>query len=285
MSKLLSTTTLILGLTSTMAFAKINCKEYLDDAQVKINIVESFSQSVRMLEAKVNGLQDKISDRYNMMSSVDVKINAIQASISDLNREKNQLNQSMESGNRQLVSLERDRAQLTTQLTRLERDIANLPASSSVRRQALREAARTRMSIDGISSQIISLNQTLMPISQQVNGITQQISMKRSKLAPLEDEKQSIANIRPTLQSLQQSVQEAQANLQGQDQIQAQNLRALDEAQEKVLMCKTYTVKYPLVLEISKEIYRKGCNKYKVQNFQAEYKAQAEQDALSAICN
>ena len=59
----------------------------------------------------------------------------------------------------------------------------------------------------------------------------------------------------------------------------------LNEAQEKLLMCKTYNVKYPVALEVAKELYKVGCNRYQSGSMQGKHKQDAEAEVISAVCN
>jgi len=166
----------------------------------------------------------------------------------------------------------------------LQRSINNLPASSNARRNALREYKRAEKKLEMLVAEISQLESSVMPTRNQIQSLNQVISSKQVQASNLEATKMDIENMKPSLQMLYKKVADATEELQSQDGVQQMNLKALDEANEKVLMCKTYNVKYPLVLELSKEIYTVGCNKYVFKNYNAEYKAQAEHEAFASIC-
>ena len=70
-----------------------------------------------------------------------------------------------------------------------------------------------------------------------------------------------------------------------QDSIQQNNIKLLNEAQEKVLMCKTYNVKYPISLEVSQRLYAVGCDNYIIGGYKGTHKLDAEAETIATVCN
>ena len=69
------------------------------------------------------------------------------------------------------------------------------------------------------------------------------------------------------------------------DQSQDFNVAQMDKASEKVLMCKTYNVKYPVSLSVSKDLYVTGCENYQLRGYKGINKIAAEQETIISVCD
>lgn len=282
-SKLFST--LVFSLVTTSAVAAVDCKPFKQEAQVKEQIVMDFSYELEKVEKKVQSLESKIADRLLAMDSAQMKINSSVAVMQQIQNEQMGIMDSMQAVEMEIQAKQQEANSLIHTINETQYQINNLPSGSHARRQALRENNRSKKILEKVQDQIVQLGQSIAPQKNRLAQLEQQKHGQQMIIQQAEQEKADIANQKPTLAKLESKKAAAESELINQEAIQKENLKLLDEAQEKVLMCKTYNVKYPLVLDIAKELYQVGCDQYRLRDLNGKHKKDAEAEILATVCN
>lgn len=277
--------TVIVSMITAQALAKVNCKPFKEEAKVKQQIVADFSYTLEKIEKKVLRLESKISDKLSSMDSVQSQINQATSALAQIQNEQMELVDMISIVEADIQIQQTKANRLMQKIEQTQYQIENLPSGSHARRQALRENNRSKKILQKVDEKIERLVQSIEPQQRRISQLEQEKQQQLSMVMAFEAEKNQIANQKPTLNSLTNKKEKAESELINQDMIQQENMSLLNEAQEKVLMCKTYNVKYPIALDVAKEVYAVGCDSYKLRNMQGKHKKDAEQEVLSAVCN
>lgn len=277
--------TLLISAVSVSVYAKVDCKPFKQEAQHNEQIVADFSYELEKIEKKVQRLELKISDKLSAMDSAQLRIDSANSVIHQISLQQSGIIQSVQSVESDIQSKQIEANGLIQTINETQYQIDNLPPRSHARRQALRLNNRSKKILEKVQEDIVQLRQSIAPQRAHLAQLDQQIMEQQQVKQIAVQEKTQIANTKPTLSRLQQRKQVAESELINQDAIQQENLRLLGEAQEKVLMCQTYNVKYPTALKIVKRIYKAGCENYQLRNFENPYKADTEAEVLSQLCN
>lgn len=285
MSKFVKATSLLLATMSLSAMAKVNCEPFKAEADMKADIVNNFNETIIKLETKAQQMQIKVEDRLAMISTVDGKIQNTQAAIEQIKQDSQNIRISMRDIKASLDSALATEQDLISQISSLDYQIRTAPAGSNARRAAMREKKRTEKKLEKLSQTISQIQYEIAPMQDSLQSLKMQKQDALAVLAQLDSEKIEIENMRPTLDSLIRKKNKAQDEVAMADQSQEANIAQMEEANEKVLMCKTYNVKYPVSLEVSKELYTVGCENYQLKGYKGPFKKMAEQETLNAVCN
>lgn len=276
---------LLISAVSVSVYAKVDCKPFKQEAQLHEQIVADFSYELEKVEKKVQRLELKISDKLSAMDSAQIKIDSATSAIEQISIQQSGIMQSVQGVENDIQSKQIEANGLIQTINETQYQIDNLPPRSHARRQALRLNNRSKKILEKVQGEISQLSQSIAPQRAHLAQLDQQIMDQQQVKQMAIQEKTQIANTKPTLSRLQQRKQTAEAELINQDAIQQENIALLEQAQEKVLMCKTYNVKYPTALNTAKRVYKAGCENYQPRNFQNQYKADAEAEVLSKVCN
>jgi chromosome segregation ATPase len=233
---------------------------------------------------KLTSIEEKINAKLDILEPITFQISQTGQRIESLRVEKQNINASLEADRITIQDKIAEEKQLMQTINRTQADINRLPTSSYARRTALRENMRAKKALERVQATIISLQQNMAPAVNRMAAIDSEIQVKQQLLLKLESDKVAVENEKPTLASLNKIKERTANDLLTSDQTQQQNLVMLDEAQEKVLMCKTYNVKYPIVLDVAREIKQVGCHNYQLRNLEGRYAQDAETEAIDALC-
>jgi chromosome segregation ATPase len=272
------TTTLMLA--SASANAEISCNPMIAEMNAKSDIVANFASDLAQIESKLQRVENKIADKQSSLSSLSSQIQDTKQLISQKEYDKASMIQSINSIAVEKDKLVQENQNLSHLMNQLSVQIQNLPVRSNALREALREKKRAEKMIEANQMKISSLDQQIQPVAATISGLERSIMSSLNKVEVLKSKKNQLANTQPTISSLQSQKEKAQIQLMQSDSIQQSNLVELEVASEKVAMCKTYTVKYPLALKISKEIYEVGCNNFSPKSYSGAYKNQAQAETL-----
>ncbi len=288
MKRLISATTMTLAATlligSANAAQTISCGPMIAEMDAQSDIVANFSKELSKLESKLGRIENKLDDKRNQISQVASDIQNEKQLVSQKENDKVSLVSSIGSIEAEKSALVSENQSLSQLMNQLSMQIDNLPARSNARRVALRERKRSEKLIEANQAKIVFLNGQIQPVMSSISSLERSIMASLSKINVLKDKRNQIKNAQPTLEMLVSKKEQAQIQLLQSDSVQQANLSALEFATEKVEMCKTYTVKYPLALEIAKEIYAVGCDRYVPRNLNGAYKHKAQAETLESIC-
>lgn len=282
MKKIMSIVSLVVA---THSFAAVDCKPFNEDVKIAQSVVDNFQFEVQKLHDKLYNIEGHITDKMRLLDPITSDISMTHSMLDSLKGQKQDLRQSLNSLQAQLDQDLQEEMSLTAQISNLEVQINNMSSRDPSRRNLMREKNRMKKVLEMVQSSIAQKSSAINPMRANLNQIKNHISQKESKLIQLEQDKVIIENQKPKLSALMNSKQNLIQDIANQDQIAQMNLDKLDEAIEKQLMCKTYTVKYDLSLSIAKEIYSVGCNQYQFKNFNGKFKKQAEEETFNSICN
>jgi chromosome segregation ATPase len=284
MSKLIKATAILATLVSVNAMSKVDCKPFKMESDLKTQIVTNFNDTILKLQTKANQMQIKFEDRMSMIAGVDAKINNIQMTLEQIKNDSQNIRISMRDIKSSLDSAIAQEQDLLNLIADLDNQIANAYPGSNNRRNAMREKKRTERKLISISDIVRDLQIQISPMQNQLAGLKAEKQNVISILETLNQEKFAIEDMRPTLNSLIRKKEMAQKDLVDADQNQELNIIQMDEANEKVLMCKTYNVKYPVSLSVSRELYTVGCENYVLKGYNGVNKIAAEQETINAVC-
>lgn len=284
MSKLIVSTTILTTMVSLSAMAKVNCQPYKTEADLKSQVVTNFGETIIKLQVKADTMQEKVDDRMSLLSQADHNISTAQGTISQIKASINSAKIAMKDTKDKLDSALSQEQQILDNMAFYDSQISSLPASSSARRTAMREKKRAEMSLKRLQAVIVDIQFEIAPMQNEVQALKADLNGAKSVLSQLNAEKTSIQQMVPSLNSLIQKESKAKQNLADADQDQQMNIDQMDEANEKLLMCKTYNLKYPVSLEVSKELYAVGCDSYQLKGYKNNFKKMAEQETINAVC-
>jgi len=276
------TTTLLLA--SVSAKANISCQPMVDEMNAQSDVVANFSSELVKLESKLQRVENKLADKRSLISSITLDIQNEKQLISQKENDKASMIQSIASIANEKSGLAHENQGLSQLMNQLSVQIQSLPPRSNAIREVLRERKRTEKMIEANQSKIAFLDQQIAPATSSINSIERSIMSSQSKVQVLMSKRNQLKNIQPTLAMLQSQKENVEIQLLQSDSLQQSNLMQLEVVSEKVLMCKTYKVKYALALSISKEIYEVGCANYVPRPLNGFYKKQAQAEALQEIC-
>jgi chromosome segregation ATPase len=279
------TTTVICTLTTSTAIAAIKCQPLVKDMKAQELLVSDFSYQVNKIEKKLARIESKILEKNNSISVIQSEIDSEKYVIQQKDSDKLSLIDSIQSLEDEKSIVQSTNNSLQNRISSLLVDIEHLPTRSNARRQALREKKRTELKIKANLSKIDLLDDQMYPVIESINHIIGSIENSQAKVLALKDEKRNIKQAAPTMKSLKERKIIEENKLYGQESIQESNLVILADLTEKVDMCKTFKVKYPLSLKIAKEVYEVGCDQYVTKGFQGKYKQDAESETLAKICS
>ena len=285
MSILIKTTAILASLVSVSAMARVNCKPFKMESDIKTQIVTNFNETILKLQTKADRMQIKVEDRMSMVSGVQNKIQSVEATIDQIKADSQNVRISMRDIKASLESVLASEQDLVNLIADLDDQIRRAYPRSTARRNAMREKKRTERKLMNLQGSITDLQIQISPMKSQLAALKVEKQNALSILGTLDLEKLDIEAMKPSLNSLVRKQNKAQADLVDADQNQDINVIQMDEANEKVLMCKTYNVKYPVSLSVSKELYTAGCDNYELKGYQGINKITAEQETISAVCD
>jgi chromosome segregation ATPase len=276
------TTTLLLA--SVNANASISCQPMVAEMNAQSDVVANFSSELAKLESKLQRVENKLADKKSLISSITSDIQNEKQIITQKEDDKASMIQSITSISNEKSDLAFENQSLSQLMNQLTVQIQNLPPRSNAIREALRERKRTEKKIEANQSKIAFLDQQIAPVTSSINSLERLIMASQGKVQVLKSKRNQLKNTQPTLATLQTQKENAEIQLLQSDSVQQSNLNQLEAVSEKVLMCKTYKVKYALALSISKEIYEVGCENYVPKSLNGFYKNQAQTETLQEIC-
>lgn len=269
---------------STQSFAAINCKEYKDDINIAQANVDNFQLELTKLQDQLLRIEDKISDKMRILDPIKFDLQNTQSLITTLMTDKSSLRQELNILEQDLQLNQTQQLDMMNHISSLEIQIDQMSSRNPERRNLMREKNRLKKMLERIDISISQAHSAINPLKSTLKQVRQEIKQNESKLIALEEEKFMVENQVPKLSALINKKVSLNQELSNQDIIAQENLNLLDLAIEKHLMCKTYTVKYQVSLDISKEIYELGCDNYQSKNFRGQFKDQAELETFNAIC-
>jgi len=279
-----SITTILLAMVSLNTSAAVKCQPLVQQMNLQEQLVSDFSYTVLKEQKKLQRIENKIYEKRSQLNQIQSEVDAEKNIIQMKNQDKQSIINSIQSLENQKQSLQIEVGAMMSQMQQLTSEMQNLPARSTALRNLLREKKRTEKKMELKQALVYSLDEQMAPAIQSINTIESSIMNSQSKIQALKQEKKALRAQQPTIQNLKQRKADAEQILSSQNLIQDDNMSYLAVLTEKVDVCKTYKVKYPLSLQIAKEIYEVGCDQYRVQNFQNIYKQQAEQETMNMLC-
>ncbi len=275
----------MISMLATTAIAAVDCKPYKQEAKVKEQIVADFGYELEKVEKKVIALEKKISKKLSKMDNLQVGIEQAISILTQIQDEELQLLDSMAIVEADIQIQQTNANRLIQTIQQTQEKLRNLPAGSHARRQILRENNRAKKKLEKVDEKIVWQTQSIAPQSARLAQIGEEKLMQSDQISSLKAQKAQIAGQKPNLQSLTRKKDRAEAELMDQDLMQQENLKLMSKAKEKVLMCKTYNVKYPIALDVAKEVYVVGCESYQLRDMQGNHKKDAEAEVLASVCN
>ena len=275
----------MISMLATTAIAAVDCKPYKQEAKVKEQIVADFGYELEKVEKKVIALEKKISKKLSKMDNLQVGIEQAISILTQIQDEELQLLDSMAIVEADIQIQQTNANRLIQTIQQTQEKLRNLPAGSHARRQILRENNRAKKKLEKVDEKIVWQTQSIAPQSARLAQIGEEKLMQSDQISSLKAQKVQIAGQKPNLQSLTRKKDRAEAELMDQDLMQQENLKLMSKAKEKVLMCKTYNVKYPIALDVAKEVYVVGCESYQLRDMQGNHKKDAEAEVLASVCN
>ncbi len=288
MSKKLFAPLAVMAIMSTpysMAFAKVDCQPFKQGVQAQQDVVEQMSSVFAKLEAKVETLENKIYDREGMIQSAEFKIQEAAQAISQIIDQQEQVHAQLAHKEAKLSAKQSEQRQFENIIQETQYDINNLPSRSNARRQAMRENMRAKKSLEKVEQKIAQIQQSMQPALNQLGQLQDEKQAAQGMKAQFEMDKQDVLAMKPSLQRLKSKKNKAQQELMAQDSVQQDNLAILAEEEEKVLMCKTYNIKYPKAKKVAKQIYKVGCDNYVFADFNTVHAQDAQQEVFAKICD
>lgn len=166
------------------------------------------------------------------------------------------------------------------------------PGAPQARIRSLEAAISTkRVELARVNSQLASIDNAMQVARSRMPQARNELVRAEREVVVAQRSYNAVASSRPLLADLKNAEVVASRNLARFGQTQGGRLNALNkalaEANENLLMCKTYTVKYPAALEAAQEISRVGCNRYHMPR-EAEgrpFMKDAINEIFKAICN
>lgn len=137
------------------------------------------------------------------------------------------------------------------------------------------------------NARITRMESALQPTNARIAQLMNERRNAEASLAQASNDLAAAQSMTPAIEVLQERVARISERLATQDQVQAGNLAVLAQVEDKLLMCKTYTVKYPTVLEQAREITRVGCRNYQMPR-EAErrpFMRDAINEIFQVMCN
>ena len=270
---------------STQSFAAINCKQFKDEVQSAKAVVDNFGFEVEKLQDKLLRIEDRITDKMALLDPITYEINEKSSLINNLSSDKGQLLNQLQELEGVLIQAQDQESFLLSEISELEIQIDNMSARSSARRTLMRQKNRKKKQLERVQADILVSQQQIGPVNASISAISNEIAQVSIQLSQLEQDQSLIENQKPRLSALVKKKNNNLQEIADQDIIAQENIDILNIALEKQLMCKTYTVKYDLSLDIAKEIYEVGCENYQLRNLNGKFKKQAQEEAFNSICN
>lgn len=281
MKKLVSIVSLVVA---SQSFAAINCKPFKEEVNHAQAVVDSFAGEVLKLQDQLSRVEGHISNKYAQIDPIIADISSSNSLIESLKIQRANIKADIDQLKVQLDQDLITESSLIADIQDLEVQIDMTSPRNPARRQLMREKNRKKKMLERVQISISSQTANIEPLKQSLKSVRQDIQFNKSKVVELEQEKIIVENQAPKLSALLNKKSNLIQDIQQSDVIAQANIANLDLALEKQLMCKTYTVKYDLSLDIAKEIYNVGCDNYQLQGFNGKFKKQAEIETLESIC-
>lgn len=276
---------MMVSVMATTTMAAVDCKPFKEEAKVKNQIVADFSYELEKLEKKVMSIENKMMVKISKMDSVQDSIDQAKSSVEQIEADEAQLSDSISVVEMDIQKQKSKADDLIHTIEETQYQISNLPSRSHARRQIMRENNRAKKILEKVDQKINMLSNSIEPQKLELEQLVEEKMAQVSIVNALKVEKMQIAKQKPTIGALTKRKANAEAELVNQDVIQQENISLANEAQEKVLMCKTYNVKYPVALEVAKELYTVGCENYQTLGMKGKHKQDAESEVVSAVCD
>jgi chromosome segregation ATPase len=285
MTKLLKATTILATLVSVSAMGKVNCTPFTSEADMKTQIVTNFNETILKLQTKADQMQIKVEDRMSLVALVETKIQQVEGSLYQIKEDSNNVRIAMKDIKASLDDSLDQEQYLVNLMADLDIQIQNARSRSNDRRNAMREKKRTERKLMTLQSTIDELQVEIAPMKNQLSSLKAEKKNALAVMTTLNNEKLDIEAMKPSLKSLVSKKNKAQQDMVDADQNQEINIQQMDKANESVLMCKTYNVKYPVSLSVSKELYTTGCQNYQLRGYKGIHKIAAEQETIISVCD
>jgi chromosome segregation ATPase len=274
---------LIASLISSSVIAKVVCKPFIEEKQMMETQLDNFSLGLNSLYAKIIKLEERRDTKLSQLDSLrgqvesqKMKMNSIQVQISTIRSES-------ESARIELSQIDSSVMTLNNRISHIE-NILNTNVSSGSRRELLREKMRKSMEVE----KLVASKRNLVQIVQDAHFRIEPLRSKRNAVKFLRDkllvDLNFLTEAPPSLELLENKIEKEQALITDSRGVENSLVAALEEAKEKVLMCRTYNVKYPLVLSIARQIASVGCENYAIKQMDSAVKMDAQTQILDSLC-
>lgn len=274
---------LVASMISSSVIAKVECKPFVDEKEMVKIQVEDFSTGVSKLIAKINKLEEKLNDKQFKIDSLSSQAQEMQSQMQTISLQISDIRKSSQGAQDQLSAIDNSLVALSNRISQIEYTLQG-SVSSTTRRNLNREKMRKLREMDQLQADKVSLVQVVSQANAQIEPLRAQRMAIKSQRDMIEQDLMMEQTAQPTIALLQDKIQKEQILLGDSQAMETNLLAQLDEAREKVLMCRTYNVKYPLVLSIASEIAAVGCQNYEIKNFNSDIKLDAQAQILESLC-
>ena len=174
---------------------------------------------------------------------------------------------------------------LNQKIAKVEKKISKISPRSPIRKKLVKKKKNMVQKKKSLVSQIQNLKDMKLHSKAKIDQITVRTPKVQQKIMMAKQEKKMVMQQAPTLGVLKQRLQKLKVFEADAQQIEDMLSQKLANKKEKVLMCKTYNIKYPTVLKLAKRIADAGCYNYQFVDFLNKQKADAQEEVYDAICS
>lgn len=276
--------TLISVFFTSFSFAAVDCEHFKMERDQKNSEINEFNLDVEKLRQKAQKLRERLFERMDIIKALEGQIGDSQAERDSAVQERALLAENMSSVELEITNQKAEENRLYAQMDDAQRRIDSSPAGSSARRSAMRDFKRAEKTLERVQAQIQMLAAQIAPMREEKNRVNQRIQTISNNIQSLNEDLIKVQNEKPSVEFLREKIAEVEDQIQNSDVSLERLLAQLDEAEEKILMCATYNQKYPLVLNLAREISQTGCKNYQFKPFENLSEREAQDEIFASMC-